>query len=422
MKKTSSSITVSSVVGAALLCLMPQAAGFAQSYSIRPTCNSSGQCKPNTATFGFNDTSWRQWPVQPRPEETNSKTIGGTVLPTPPAIPEKALPPAEIVPAKPPISGGTTGGQILPPFGPGSTPELKTDGGTATVPGKAPAGITPPASAPKGSLTIPDGLDLTPLKPDIAPKPESGVQPLVPPTGPGLPGGIMPEKLTPPETPAPQPPKTPDKDVSTPALPIVTPDLAPTLAPKPDQPSPAKPNKGSSLSRPRKDAVAERATAMPNDLPMQANWNAALEPESLGDNNLRSTSFEQRTSATGNPLRCALAGYCPVQLKEHDRWIAGAPNFQVSYEGQVFHFSSDAARQQFEAAPEKYAPAHSGNDVVLAVKENRTVPGSVNHSAVWHGRLYLFSNAASLTAFQEDPARYAHGQRQTALQTPASSL
>ena len=63
----------------------------------------------------------------------------------------------------------------------------------------------------------------------------------------------------------------------------------------------------------------------------------------------------------------------------------------MSYQGQVFHFSSDAARKRFEAAPEKYAPAHSGNDIVLAVEENRTVPGSVNHSAVWHGRLYLFS-------------------------------
>ena len=86
---------------------MPQATGFAQSYTIRPTCNPNGQCKANTANFGFNDTNWRQWPVQPRPEQRDSETIGGTVIPTPPPIPEQPLPHAESLPAKPPISGGT---------------------------------------------------------------------------------------------------------------------------------------------------------------------------------------------------------------------------------------------------------------------------------------------------------------------------
>ena len=126
---------------------------------------------------------------------------------------------------------------------------------------------------------------------------------------------------------------------------------------------------------------------------------------------------------TGNPLRCALEGYCPVQLQENDRWVAGNPDFQVAYQGQVFHFSSEAARKRFEAAPEKYAPAHSGNDVVLAVEENRTVPGSVNHSAVWHGRLYLFSNSATLAAFQRGPGSICQRRpANAACRVPADSL
>ena len=52
---------------------MPQATGIAQSYAIRPTCNPNGQCKANAATFGFNDTNWRQWPGQPRPEQRDSE-------------------------------------------------------------------------------------------------------------------------------------------------------------------------------------------------------------------------------------------------------------------------------------------------------------------------------------------------------------
>ncbi len=179
---------------------------------------------------------------------------------------------------------------------------------------------------------------------------------------------------------------------------------------------------------------------------MQANWNASLEPEAVGDNRLRSADFEypsaahidtpsrldenhlrstnhkERTSEMGNPLRWALDGYCPVQLKENDRWVIGNRDLQVVYQGQLFHFASDIARKQFEAAPEKYAPVRSGNDVVLAIEENRTVPGNVNHSAVWHGRLYLFSNSATLSMFQADPARYASRPRETSLRVPADSL
>jgi len=149
---------------------------------------------------------------------------------------------------------------------------------------------------------------------------------------------------------------------------------------------------------------------------MQANWNASLEPESVNDNLLRHTSFEQRTPEKGTPLRSALEGYCPVQLRENDRWVAGNPDYQRSYQGQVFHFSCAAAQKRFEAAPEKYAPAQSGNDVVLIQEENRILPGSVSHSAVWRGRLYLFSNSTTLNAFQEDPARYANAARQVPAQ------
>ena len=149
---------------------------------------------------------------------------------------------------------------------------------------------------------------------------------------------------------------------------------------------------------------------------MQANWNASLEPESVNDNLLRRTSFEQRAPEEGNLLRSALEGYCPVQLKENDRWVVGNLDYQRSYQGQMFHFSCAVAQKQFEAAPEKYAPIQSGNDVVLTVEENRIVPGSVRHSAVWHERLYLFSNSATLNAFQEDPARYANAAQQSPLQ------
>ncbi len=103
----------------------------------------------------------------------------------------------------------------------------------------------------------------------------------------------------------------------------------------------------------------------------------------------------------------ALEGFCPVELREKQRWVAGRSEVRIAYQGQLFRFSSEAAKKQFAAAPDKYAPANGGNDPVLAMEENRGVSGSIQHSAVWHGRLYLFASSANLAAFREDPTRYA---------------
>ena len=169
MRTSSLRITVSSVVGAALLCLMPHATGFAQSYTIRPTCKPKDQCKPNTENFGYNDTVWRQWPGQERPEGRNPGTIGGKPIPTPPAVLEQVLPPAESLPARPAQPGGSIEGMALPLPQPGSatTPESPKSGGrNGTGPSNpnpgGPAGqnLQPPAA--QGLPGIREGLDFAP--------------------------------------------------------------------------------------------------------------------------------------------------------------------------------------------------------------------------------------------------------------------
>ena len=357
MKNSLRWITPSSVTVAALLCLVPCATVLAQSYTIRPTCSPNGQCTVNPATFGFNDTNWRQWPVQPRPEQTNSRTIGATGMPTPAPILEQPLPHAEGLPAKPPLSEENKGGAILP-FS-GSTPDLKIGGGTAAGPSNpkpnTPGGPNP--LAPQGLKGIPEGLDL------IAPQPkaEGGtIQSPGPPKENLLPEGRAPEILTPtpgtpaaklpttpdsdilvpkspktPDTdiPAPKSPKTPDTDVPAPKSPVLPPELEPSPALKPDVPT-----KGASFSRRRRDAIAARATAIPNAVPMQANWNALLEPEVVGGNPLRSTSFEQPLAETNNPLRRAWADIVPSNFK---KTIAGLPatrTFKYPMKGKYFIF------------------------------------------------------------------------------------
>jgi len=396
------------IIGAALLCLLVQATGYAQSYTIRPTCLPKPPCKANTENFGYNDTSWRQWPGQARPEERDAGAVGGTLLPTPPAIPEQQLPHAETVPAKPPIPGATPGQSILPLVPGNGVPAP----GTSPRPDVSPAPLggidTLPQSVPTPKPEGSGGTNLTPSK-DLVP-----------------PAGSPPDSVTPKlVTPIIEPTKAPDKDTPARKPSQVEPEVSPSPDPKPAAPSPDNSNKDSSLLRRGSHVVAAKATPMRSDLPIQANWNASLEPESISGIRLESVSLEQESTMMNNPPRSrALEGYCPVQLQENDRWIVGNKRFRLTYQGQEFVFSSDTARKRFEAAPEKYAPVHSGNDVVLVMEENREVPGSVSHSAIWHGRLYLFSNSANLAAFRDDPARYAKAEapRQSHLQTPADTL
>ena len=420
--RSTNRIIASSVLGTAMICLILQKTGFAQSYSIRPNCNSNARCKVNPATFGFNDTNWRQWPDQARPEEQNPDAIGGTFLPTPPPVPEQKLPHADNLPPKPPISGGTPGGAILPSLTPSTTEGSGAPGANNPPHPDRPAGPDlhfPPGDALQG---IP-GLDLNPRQ-DAAPKPEGGsAEPLTPPKDMLLPGGNSPQPLTPtPLAPPSEPAKNPGKDAPAAKPSVLLPDIAPSPDIKPEAPSPAKPAKSSSQLQHENNTAAVGANPIRNEQPMQANWNASLEPEVVGENRLQNTSFQEQAARTDNPLRSALEGYCPVQLQEHDRWVAGNPSYRLTYQGQVFVFSSDAAKRRFEAAPERFAPMLGGNDVVLAMEENRNVPGSVSHSAVWHGRVYLFSSAATLAAFHDDPSRYSKTTQQAALRLPTDSL
>ena len=127
-----------------------------------------------------------------------------------------------------------------------------------------------------------------------------------------------------------------------------------------------------------------------------------------------------------------LDGFCPVELVDNEQWIAGRMEYRMTYQGQVFQFSTKAAMRRFAAAPRSMLPPWA-RDPVLALKEDRSVRGSVQHSAVWQGRLYLFASSANLAAFRRDPQRYACGPhvaerpqptqpQPTRLQVPADSL
>ena len=59
--------------------------------------------------------------------------------------------------------------------------------------------------------------------------------------------------------------------------------------------------------------------------------------------------------------------------------------------------------KQFLADPDRFVPVNSGNDVVLSVDENRSVPGQPAYCATYNDRLYMFSSAATQAEFNRQP-------------------
>jgi thioredoxin-related protein len=107
-------------------------------------------------------------------------------------------------------------------------------------------------------------------------------------------------------------------------------------------------------------------------------------------------------------LRLGLMGYCPVTLSEKRMWVKGDERWGACHLGRLYFFVGLQERQQFLAAPNLYAPAFDGNDVVLAVEQYQLVPGDVRFCCWYDNHLYLFFSKTVLERFSSNPAAYAN--------------
>ena len=116
-------------------------------------------------------------------------------------------------------------------------------------------------------------------------------------------------------------------------------------------------------------------------------------------------------SHSGNPP-LGLDGYCPVQLCDNmqegkRQWTIGDRRWGAIHRGRTYLFAGPRQQRRFLDAPDRYAPALSGNDVVLAADGGQTVPGRREHGGFFEGRIYLFANEDSLRKFDTNPQHYA---------------
>jgi protein disulfide-isomerase len=128
--------------------------------------------------------------------------------------------------------------------------------------------------------------------------------------------------------------------------------------------------------------------------------------------------------ATAPAARPALGldGYCPVTLKQEQRWVPGDKRYGIVHRGCLYLFAGPAQQQQFWAQPDNYSPALSGIDPVLALDNGATVHGQRDHGVEYNGMVYLFSSESTLQHFSRNPERYAAGVRQAMQVTGGTAL
>jgi YHS domain-containing protein len=105
-------------------------------------------------------------------------------------------------------------------------------------------------------------------------------------------------------------------------------------------------------------------------------------------------------------------GFCPVSMRNHWKWVPGDPRWGIVHRGRTYWFANQAEQQQFWADPDRYSPALSGMDPVLAIDHQQQVSGKREHSIDYDGLFYLFSCEATLAQFTANPERYAASVRQ----------
>lgn len=106
-------------------------------------------------------------------------------------------------------------------------------------------------------------------------------------------------------------------------------------------------------------------------------------------------------------LSYVLDGFCPVELQENERWVAGKGDHALHYHNQYFLFSSAEAMGKFSKHPPAYTPVAMGEDIVQMVKFGERVKGMRNFGAWYQGKIYLFSTQENYESFAERPSYYA---------------
>jgi protein disulfide-isomerase len=184
--------------------------------------------------------------------------------------------------------------------------------------------------------------------------------------------------------------------------PMANPYVAPPIAAAPPIAPPREP-------APTQFAVTSAPTATPNFESMQP---PAPQPQqSAAPITPISGVPDQKLLPAGAPP-LGFEGYCPVSMRTNWKWTPGDPRWGIVHRGRTYWFAGEEEQKQFWSDPDRYSPALSGMDPVMAIDHQQQVPGKREHSIDYDNLFYMFSSEATLAQFTANPERYAVGVRQ----------
>jgi YHS domain-containing protein len=111
-------------------------------------------------------------------------------------------------------------------------------------------------------------------------------------------------------------------------------------------------------------------------------------------------------AAAEQPMPLGLEGYCPVTLAEKQVWAEGRPQYGARHRGRTYLFAGPDQQRAFLADPDRYAPALSGDDPVLAFEQGKSLPGQRRFGVACQSRIYLFASPQTRDAFAANPEKY----------------
>jgi protein disulfide-isomerase len=227
-------------------------------------------------------------------------------------------------------------------------------------------------------------------------------------TNPATSYGVQPNPATAPVAPAlaaPITPVVPPKQVNNPYLGLGV--GQPAARPQPVQQQAAAPAYSAAQTTPigydRSPLQAAGAAAMPPMVP-----SAATAP--MGPSAANGAPDPRQLPPGAPPL--GFDGYCPVSMRNSWKWVPGDPRWGVVHRGHTYWFATAEEQKQFWTDPDRYTPALSGMDPVLALDHKQQVPGKREHSLDYDGLFYMFASEATLQQFTANPQRYSTGVRQ----------
>ena len=139
--------------------------------------------------------------------------------------------------------------------------------------------------------------------------------------------------------------------------------------------------------------------------------------QALANQTAGATMTEQHGS-----MPVGLEGYCPVSLLDKGVWVEGRAQWGVRHRGRTYLFATAEQQTAFLADPDRYAPALSGDDPVLACDARKQVPGQRRYGVTYQSRMYLFSSPETRTSFAANPQRYTTSVHVAEIPSPTTDL